>query len=209
LRAAERGRSGQGGGRSPRRSAAASDSDSDSDSDGAGGGGGTRLNAKKRRKQRRALRFAQSVLGAAVLTGFGFLGVSIYHIVAGPAAVAQSSPAQGANDARPRPPISNNAANIAPSAVTIQVLNAGDGSTAVANQAADRLRTWGFTVLGTQRAARAQAYTTIAYGQGNIGKARTLARDIPGARLRRDDSAHGAVLLMIANDFTGVSAGTR
>ena len=94
---------------------------------------------------------------------------------------------------------------VAPSAVTVDVLN-GSGTSGLAAQAAGSLQTAGFAV-GTTGNADSSGYdtTVVRHAAGDEGLAATLAAAIPGAAVEAsDDATSGTVQLVLGSDFNGV-----
>jgi hypothetical protein len=129
--------------------------------------------------------------------------------VAATAPPAQPSPAAGAGDAAPSPTAPAPAAGAAPSAgdgaaqpltvapsgVTVDVLN-GTGTGGLAATAADALRGQGFAVGTVGNATGSVTQTVVRYAPSAVEKARTVAAAVPGAVLQADPSAAGVQLVL-------------
>jgi hypothetical protein len=84
---------------------------------------------------------------------------------------------------------------VAPSAVTVDVRNAGSGVNGVATTSADLLRSKGFVVASVGDATSSPT-TVIQYANGMQAQAKTLAAYVPGATLQEvASSAHLTLLL--------------
>jgi LCP family protein required for cell wall assembly len=94
---------------------------------------------------------------------------------------------------------------VAPSAVTVDVLN-GSGTSGLAAQAAAALETAGFAV-GTTGNADSSGYdtTVVRYAAGDEALAATLAAAVPGAVVEEnEDALSGTVQLVLGSDFNAV-----
>ncbi|MEI4270975.1 LCP family protein [Klenkia sp. LSe6-5] len=97
-------------------------------------------------------------------------------------------------------------ATVAPSAVTVSVLN-GSGVSGAAAGTATELTDLGFRASSGGNAA-ATTTTTIAHRTGDDAVAATLAAQVSGAALVVDDSlGRGALTLTLGTDFGGLGAG--
>ena len=94
---------------------------------------------------------------------------------------------------------------VAPSVVTVDVLN-GSGASGLAAQAAGALETAGFAV-GTTGNADSSGYdtTVVRYAAGDEALAATLAAAVPGAVVEEnEDALSGTVQLVLGSDFNAV-----
>jgi LCP family protein required for cell wall assembly len=98
------------------------------------------------------------------------------------------------------------AATVAPSTITVRVLN-GSGVTGQARTAADRLQSAGFSVAGYGTAAAPQhGGSVVAYGAGLKAAAQTVAAHLGGPiTLRSDKQAGSMVIVTTGSAFTGVT----
>ncbi|SDG09706.1 LCP family protein [Klenkia brasiliensis] len=110
-----------------------------------------------------------------------------------------------ADPVAPAPDTATPPATVAPGDVVVDVYN-GSGTSGLAAQAADQLRSAGFAVGGTANADRSTyTLTEIRYADGDAALADTLAAAIPGASTAQsDDAVPGTVQLVIGSDFAGV-----
>ncbi len=94
---------------------------------------------------------------------------------------------------------------VAPSAVTVDVLN-GSGTSGLAAKAAASLQTAGFAVGTTGNADSSGHDTTLVrYAVGDEALAATLAAAVPGAVLEEsEDATSGTVQLVLGSDFNAV-----
>ena len=94
---------------------------------------------------------------------------------------------------------------VAPSAVTVDVLN-GSGTSGLAAQAAASLETAGFVVGTTGNADSSDHDTTLVrYAAGDEALAATLAAAVPGAVVEESEGAtSGSVQLVLGSDFNAV-----
>jgi LCP family protein required for cell wall assembly len=94
---------------------------------------------------------------------------------------------------------------VAPSAVTVDVLN-GSGTSGLAAKAAASLQTAGFAVGTTGNAGSSDHDTTLVrYAPGDEALAATLAAAVPGAVQEESaDAASGTVQLVLGSDFNAV-----
>ena len=97
--------------------------------------------------------------------------------------------------------------NVAPSSVTVRVLN-GSGVGGQAATTAESLSGFDFQVAGTGNAPKRLANTIIVYGPNQRDKALLLQTAMKGgARLQADTTLRGVdLVLMTGSDFTGVKA---
>jgi LCP family protein required for cell wall assembly len=94
---------------------------------------------------------------------------------------------------------------VAPSAVTVDVLN-GSGTSGLAAKAAAALESAGFAV-GTTGNANSSRYdtTVVRYAAGDEALAATVAAAVPGAAVEEgQDAVSGTVRLVLGSDFNGV-----
>ncbi|ADB76897.1 LCP family protein [Geodermatophilus obscurus] len=103
-------------------------------------------------------------------------------------------------DAAPAAP-----STVAPSAVTVDVLN-GSGTSGLAAKAAASLQTAGFAVGTTGNADSSDHDTTLVrHAAGDEALAATLAAAVPGAVVEeREDATSGTVQLVLGSDFNAV-----
>jgi LCP family protein required for cell wall assembly len=87
---------------------------------------------------------------------------------------------------------------VAPSSVTVEVLNAGSGIDGAAATNSATLRTAGFTVSHIGDASGPSSATTIQYADGMQSQAKTLLQYVPGAVLEKSTVA--AVTLLLGSD---------
>jgi LCP family protein required for cell wall assembly len=106
--------------------------------------------------------------------------------------------------AQPLPAVSD---AVKPSDIKIQVLNAGNTKDGIATTTANALGEQGFQVVQTENAPDKVSQTVIRYSAASEAKAKTLAKSVPSAKLERDPSVAGAVILMIGPDFDGNVSG--
>jgi LCP family protein required for cell wall assembly len=94
---------------------------------------------------------------------------------------------------------------VAPSAVTVEVLN-GSGTSGLAAEAAQSLTTAGFAVPSTGNAdSMDYARTEVRHAPGDEAMANTVAATVPGAALEADDQlTPGTVQLVLGSDFNGI-----
>jgi LCP family protein required for cell wall assembly len=95
------------------------------------------------------------------------------------------------------------AKTVAPSTVTVDVLNAGSGINNAARDNSNNLRTQGFQI-GTVSDHASISATTIEYADGMQAQAKTLAAYVPGAVLLKAAVAH--VTLLLGADGIGAKA---
>jgi LCP family protein required for cell wall assembly len=101
------------------------------------------------------------------------------------------------------------AATVAPSTVTVRVLN-GSGVAGQARTAADRMHSAGFTVanFATAPAVR-QGSSLVAYGPGLETAAKTVAAHLGGPVVLKSDKQAGSVVVVTTGTgFTGVTGAT-
>ena len=99
--------------------------------------------------------------------------------------------------------------DVAPSAVTVRVLN-GSGRSGEATSAADGLGVAGFGVAGKGDGTFGTQRTTILYGPGQEAKASLVERYlVAGADVRQGDVEGVDVLVLTGLDYTGVLAAPR
>jgi LCP family protein required for cell wall assembly len=84
---------------------------------------------------------------------------------------------------------------VAPSTVTVSVLNAGSGVNLAAASSAGTLRAQGFRIATVGDAPAAAAATTIEYAAGMEAQAKTLGAYVPGAVLRKANVSTVTLLL--------------
>jgi LCP family protein required for cell wall assembly len=94
------------------------------------------------------------------------------------------------------------AATLAPSAVTLDVLNASDRS-GLAGQVADTLRALSFAVGHVANAPQPAADTLIRFSPDRAAEAQVLAAAVPSARSVPDATASGVLQLVLGNSFDG------
>ena len=87
------------------------------------------------------------------------------------------------------------ATTVAPSSVTVDVLNAGSGINLAARNSADLLRSQGFQIGTVGNHDPANTQTTIEYPNGMQAQAKTLAAYVPGAALVQVQVARLTLLL--------------
>jgi len=90
---------------------------------------------------------------------------------------------------------------VAPSSVTVDVMNAGSADGA-ATQNADTLRQQGFVIGTTGTSGRQSPATVIEYSAGMEAKAKTLAAYVPGATLQKITSLSHVTLLLGSDGLT-------
>jgi LCP family protein required for cell wall assembly len=102
----------------------------------------------------------------------------------------------------------NQAKPVAPSSVTVDVMNAGsfDGA---AGQNADVLRHAGFKVGTTGTAASPSTATVVEYRDGMQAQAKTVAGYVPGARLQKVSSVSRVTLLLGTDGLKAVPPVTK
>jgi LCP family protein required for cell wall assembly len=96
------------------------------------------------------------------------------------------------------PSTSTGTSAIAPSEVSVEVLN-GRRTTGAAGLARQELTSYGYTVTSIADAP-VTATTTIRYGSGEAGAASSVAKAVPGATLVEDDSLGSTVELILGQD---------
>jgi len=106
-------------------------------------------------------------------------------------------------------PVTTPTATVAPSRITVRVLN-GSGVAGQAAAAADRLRSAGFIVAGDATAPAPQrGASVVTYAPSLAGAARTVAAHLGGAVVLRADSRAGPTLTVTTGtSFTGVTSAT-
>jgi LCP family protein required for cell wall assembly len=92
---------------------------------------------------------------------------------------------------------------IAPSAVSVDVLN-GTGKTGLAGTVADLLRGQGFTVGSVGNESGTVNETVVRYGPNVLEQARTVAAAVPGSVLQQSDSIGDTVQLVIGPGYSTV-----
>jgi LCP family protein required for cell wall assembly len=95
---------------------------------------------------------------------------------------------------------------VAPTTVTLEVLNAGSGVDGAAATAADTLRSHGFTVASVGNTATSST-TVIEYSDGQQSAAKTLAQYVPGVTFQKV-SGLARVRLLLGTDELAVKAPT-
>jgi LCP family protein required for cell wall assembly len=90
---------------------------------------------------------------------------------------------------------------VAPSSITVDVLNAGSFNGAAAKNA-DILRQQGFLISTAGTAGTLSTSTVIKYSDGMQGQARTLAAYVPGATLQKVASLNHLMLVLGADQLT-------
>jgi LCP family protein required for cell wall assembly len=119
--------------------------------------------------------------------------------------------AQLSAEPEPEPPAEAPAppATVAPSQVSVEVLN-GSGTSGLAASAATELGTADFVVADTGNADRSDhTRTVVRHAAGDEALAATLVGTIPGATVALDDTlAAGTVQLVLGSDFNGVGVAT-
>ena len=93
---------------------------------------------------------------------------------------------------------------VAPTTVTLEVLNAGSGVDGAAATAADTLRSHGFTVASVGNTATSST-TVIEYSDGQQSAAKTLAQYVPGVTFQKV-SGLARVRLLLGTDELAVKA---
>jgi len=93
------------------------------------------------------------------------------------------------------------AKTVAPSSVTVDVMNAGSSDGAAA-QNADVLRQDGFVIGSAGTASSPSTSTVIQYSDGMQAQAKTLAAYVPGATLQKVSSLSRVTLLLGADNLT-------
>ncbi|HJP75595.1 MAG TPA: LCP family protein, partial [Pseudonocardiaceae bacterium] len=91
---------------------------------------------------------------------------------------------------------------LTPQGIKIQVLNGGDTQQGIANQTAQALKQQGFSVVNGGNSHAVDA-TVIKYATADKAKAQLLGSAVPKATLQEDDSANGAVELILGPNFDG------
>jgi hypothetical protein len=94
-------------------------------------------------------------------------------------------------------------ATVTPQNTKIQVLNGGDSQQGIAGQTANSLKAQGFTVVEEGNAAQQVPATVVRYAAQDKAQATLLASAVPKATLEEDDSADGAVELILGSNFDG------
>ncbi|MDP9118009.1 MAG: LCP family protein [Actinomycetota bacterium] len=92
---------------------------------------------------------------------------------------------------------------VAPSSMTVDVLNAGSGVNLAAATNAQVLQSQGFQI-GTVNSAAASTSTVIEYADGMQGQAKTLAAYVPGATYLKVGSLAHVTLLLGADGLTAI-----
>jgi hypothetical protein len=123
-------------------------------------------------------------------------------VASGDAAAAPSAEAQPADTPAPAAPVGQ-PLTAAPAGITVDVLN-GTGTTGLAAQVGDQLRTQGFGVGTLGNEAGTVNQTLVRYGPATAEQARTVAAAVPGSVLQPSDAIGDAVQLVIGPGFTGV-----
>jgi LCP family protein required for cell wall assembly len=98
----------------------------------------------------------------------------------------------------------SSAKTVAPSTVTVDVLNAGSGINGAARTSADVLRAQGFVVAAVADHQPSVSSTTIEYADGMQAQAKTLAAYVPGAVLLK--AAVSKLTLLLGSDGIGAKA---
>jgi LCP family protein required for cell wall assembly len=136
---------------------------------------------------------ANNITGVTIPTqGFGFAESD------GSSVVLVNPPAVQAYLKRLFAPVDSalsSAKPVAPSTVTLDVLNAGSGVDGAAATAADTLRAQGFTV-GSVGNTAATSTTVIQYSDGQQAAAKTLGQYVPGATFQKTSGLENVRLLL-------------
>ncbi len=112
-------------------------------------------------------------------------------------AIIGNAPLPGAAAATtsPNPPLT-------PQGIKIQVLNGGDTQQGIAGQTSQALKEQGFDVINGGNSHNVPA-TVVKYAAADKDKAQLLASAVPRATLQEDDSANGAIELVLGPNFDG------
>jgi LCP family protein required for cell wall assembly len=113
------------------------------------------------------------------------------------------APAAAQPEAASAAPPAPQGAAIAPSAVSLDVLN-GTGKTGLAGTVADLLRGQGFTVGSVGNEPGTVNETVVRYGPKVLEQARTVAAAVPGSVLQASDSIGDTVQLVIGPGYSTV-----
>jgi LCP family protein required for cell wall assembly len=147
---------------------------------------------------------ADNIVGRTIPTdGFGFANIGGANL-----SIVKVDPGQvkafvnnlvGTSDSK-----LTTATTVAPSSVTVDVLNAGSGINGAARSNADLLRGQGFQVASVGDHQPSSTSTSIEYADGMQAQAKTLAAYVPGAVLVQAKVTH--VTLLLGSDGLGAKA---
>jgi LCP family protein required for cell wall assembly len=117
---------------------------------------------------------------------------------------AEAAPGEAATPETPAEPAAPQGPTVAPSDVTLDVLNA-TATAGLAAEVADQLTAQGFSVANVGNESAAVDRTVVRHGADAAEEARTVAATVPGAELVLDERiGAGAVHLVIGPDFEKV-----
>ncbi|MDQ3405614.1 MAG: LCP family protein [Actinomycetota bacterium] len=131
---------------------------------------------------------------------------ALFHAVINDQPLPGEQPAPPAGDSQQalpqNAPLRQQQPAVDPKTLKIQVLNGGNETGGIARDTADKLASFGYTIMQVNPTA-AVPKTVVRYGKGNETAARTLASSVPGAELQEDPSMAKALALVIGPEFTG------
>jgi LCP family protein required for cell wall assembly len=113
-------------------------------------------------------------------------------------AIIGNAPLPGAASTTSTPPTP-----LTPQGIKIQVFNGGDTQQGVAGQTSNALKAQGFSVVNDGNSAHPVTATVVKYAAADKAKAQLLVSAVPKATLQEDDSANGAVELILGPNFDG------